>query len=110
MQSGNAFASNVATSELASSLRLDIDNLEIKDSECLSRVTFIHINFPREEILQATLAKYRKKPIILEMVNAALDFYATYEESEKTLFYSDKNSARTMLKSERHTKIIISKC
>ena len=123
MQSGNAFGSNVATSEQSGSLQLEIDNLEIKNSECFPHLKCIHINFPGKEILQATLAKYRKKPRVLEMVNAALDFDASSEELEKPLFFFfDNNSVRTMwecinmhskiclLKSESHTKITISKC
>ena len=70
MQYGNTSASNVATSEQPSSLRLKIGNLEIKDTECFPCFTCIHVHFPGKEILQATLAKYRKKTLVLEMVNA----------------------------------------
>ena len=90
MLSGNSFASNVATSEKSGSLQLEIDNLEIEDTKCFLCLKCFHINFSGKEILHVTLAKYRKKPILLEMVNTALDFDASYEDLEKPLFYSER--------------------
>ena len=43
----------------------------------------VHSHYPGMEILQATLTKYRKKTLLLEMVNAALDFDVDYENLEK---------------------------
>ena len=54
MLSRNSAASNIAMNEQSGYLRLEIDNLEIKDTECFPRFTCIHINFPGKEILQAT--------------------------------------------------------
>ena len=47
------------------------------------RFKCIHIDFPGKEILQATLAKYRKKSIILNMVNSVQDYDTSFESLEK---------------------------
>ena len=86
MLSRNTQASAVARSELTGYLQLGIDNLEINESECFPHFKCIHIDFPGKEILQAIVAKYRKKPVLLEMVNAALDFDVSDEELETPLF------------------------
>ena len=74
MLSGNTQASKVATSEQSGSERLDMGSPDIKETECFPRFRCIHTDFPGKKILQATLAKYRKKTQLLGMVNAALDF------------------------------------
>ena len=79
-------ASTVARSEPPDSLRLDVDSLEIKDTECFPQFRCIHIDFPGKDILQATLTKYRKKPLLLGMVNAAFDFDASDEDVDTPLF------------------------
>ena len=73
-------ASTVAMSEHPDSLRLDLDTLEIKDTECFPRFKCIHIDFPGKEILHAI----------------ALDFDASYESLDAPLFHSDKDRVRKM--------------
>ena len=69
-------------------------NLEIQEMECFPRFRCVHIDFPGKEILHATLVKYRKKPPLLEMVRTALDFDASYEDLDQSLFYSKRDSVR----------------
>ena len=53
----------------------------------------VWLDFPGNQILQATQTKYRKKPILLEMV---LNFDASYEELDKPLFHSDRDGVWIM--------------
>ena len=75
-----------STTEKESYVRPDLGNLEIKETNCFSLFKCVHIDFPGNQILQATLTKYRKKPVLLEMVHAALNFEASYEELDKLCF------------------------
>ena len=94
MLSEDASASTAATNDITSSVPLDLGSLDTKKTECFPHFKCIHVDFPGKDILHAALAKYRKKPNMLAMVNAAQDFYASYESLEEPLFYSDRDNVR----------------
>ena len=83
MKTGDSSVS-VAITEKESYVRLDIGILEIKDTNSFFLYRCFHTHFPGKDILASNSDKIQKETILLERVNAALDFDASYDDLEYT--------------------------